>query len=174
MKIRAFVAVAAFTTLLAASVDKGLTAYIIKRGASRQIVSYYMLQRIHDEPGDFLWAHYDGEEYVIREKPVLDRIDALVKTVPDFDKEKDVLDDQLAGLEQERDQLESRRRSATGEKTRRQLKDSIAAVERKVSVVNEKVDALATKRRDAENNVAREIARIVDKAVRAGTVSKAK
>jgi hypothetical protein len=165
---------AAVATLFAAepAQDHGLGAYVLKHGTSRSVTSYYLLNKIYDEPGDFLWAHYDGVDYVVHDAATIEEFARIQASVPHHSDKKHELQRQLRAAERERERLHTRSVTASTESERRAAADALAPIEANVHSLERQIDAVDEELRNARNDAAAKLGRLVDSAVRSGLAVK--
>lgn len=144
--------------LSAPAQDQGLVAYIVKQGSSRSVVSYTMLQDVYEEPGDFVWARYDGVDYVIHDAATIEQFAKLQSSVPVISGKKRELKHEIRAAERER----LRTRSIAAQTA---LDDKVHALERQF-------DQLQEEHRNARNAVVSKLALLVDSAIREGLAVK--
>jgi hypothetical protein len=159
---------AAALTAATPSHDDGLSAYILKHGTSRSVVSYYMLQKVYDEPGDFLWAHYDGVDYVIHDAATIEQFAKVEASVPRFSEQKRDVKAKLRAAQREREKLHTRSITALTENERRAAADSLKSVDGTVHALERQLDQIEEEHQNARNAAAAKLGLMIDSAVRTG------
>jgi len=165
---------AAAATLSAAAPanDQGLMAYIIKQGSSRSVVSYTMLENAYEEPGDFVWARYDGVDYVIHDPATIEQFVKIQRTVPPFSEKKQETKRALRVAQRERDRLQTRSVSAPTADERRAASDALKSADDAVHALERQLDRIEEEHRNARNAVVSKLALLVDNAIREGLAVK--
>lgn len=146
MKARLLATLTLTFAIAASASEKGLTAYIYKVGSSREIVSYYMLNPVYESKGDYVWAHYDGEDYVIRNAATIEAFGKVMATVPKYEEQRIAL----------RKKINAAKNDAEKKKLEREL------------------EKLEDEKRAKQSAAEVELAKIVDRAVQDGRAEKAK
>lgn len=163
---------AATLSTAAPTQDQGLVAYIIKQGSSRSVVSYTMMSDVYEEPGDFVWARYDGVDYVVHDAATIDQFVKLQKSVPVISPKKHELKQEIRAAEREREKLHTRSVTAPTADERRAAEDSLKPLDDKVQALERQLDKLEEDHRNARNAVVSKLAILVDSAVRQGLAVK--
>ena len=163
---------AAALTAATPSHDDGLAAYVLKHGTSRSVTSYTMLHKVYDEPGDFLWAHYDGVDYVIHDAATIEQFAKVEASVPRFSEQKRDVKAKLRAAQREREKLHTRSITSPAENERREAADSLKSVDGTVHALERQLDQIDEEKRNAQNDAAAKLGRLVDSAVRTGLAVK--
>ena len=145
MSARPLLALALVAALTASAADTGLTAYIVKQGGKREIYSYYVLEHVFESAGDYVWAHYDGRDYVIRDSAVIESFAKILAAVPSYESEKSEIRRKLAAAKTEREKRSLR----------------------------QEMQRMDDQKREKQSAAEIELARIVDRAIRSGVAVKA-
>jgi len=161
-------AAAATLSAAAPSNDQGLMAYIVKQGSSRTVVSYTMMQNVYEEPGDFVWARYDGVDYVIHDAATIDEFVKLQRSVPSFSEKKQETKRALRTAEREREKLHTRSVAAPTAEERRAASDALKSADDAVHALERQLDKIEEEHSNARNAVVRKLALLVDEAIREG------
>jgi hypothetical protein len=166
-------AAAATLSAAAPSNDQGLMAYIVKQGSSRTVVSFYMMENVYEEPGDFVWARYDGVDYVVHDAATIEQFVKLQRSVPSFSEKKQETKRALRVAQHEREKFQTRSVSAPTEGERRAASDALKAADDKVHALERQLDKIEEEHSNARNAIVRKLALLVDSAIREGLAVRA-